>query len=78
MHLAAPPSSLFDFTETSVRLPRNPHGKDCWGTENIMSAANGGRAYRRLEDWVMIDQNTHITQTVRQLARIKAAGRIPA
>ena len=24
MHLAAPPSSLFDFTETSVRLPRNP------------------------------------------------------
>jgi DNA-binding protein H-NS len=27
MHLAAPPSSLFDFTETSVRLPRNPHQK---------------------------------------------------
>jgi hypothetical protein len=25
MDLAAPPSSLFDFTETSVRLPRNPH-----------------------------------------------------
>lgn len=53
-------------------------GRDCWGTENIMSAANGGRAYRRLEDWVMIDQNTHVTQTVRQLALIKAAGRIPA
>ncbi|CAE6747342.1 hypothetical protein LMG22931_02962 [Paraburkholderia nemoris] len=24
MHLVGPPSSLFDFTETSVRLPRNP------------------------------------------------------
>jgi len=53
-------------------------GKDCWGTENILSAANGGRAYRRLEDWVMIDQNTHITQTVGQLSRIKVTGDIPA
>ncbi|MDN7641016.1 beta family protein [Burkholderia cenocepacia] len=53
-------------------------GEDCWGTENILSAANGGPAYRRLEDWVMIDQNTHITQTVRQLSRIKATGSVPA
>lgn len=53
-------------------------GKDCWGSENILLAANGGRAYRRLEDWVMVDQNTHITQTVRQLARIKATEASPA
>jgi hypothetical protein len=41
MHLAAPPASLFDFTETSVRLPRNPHL--VVGVENVevdMSVCN--------------------------------------
>lgn len=51
---------------------------DCWGSEKIMSAANGGHAYRRLEDWVMIDQNTHITHTVEQLSRVKTTERVPA
>jgi hypothetical protein len=47
-------------------------GADCWGTESIVSAINGGHAYRRLEDWVTIDMNTHITHTVRQLRRVIA------
>lgn len=50
------------------------HG-DCWGGENIVSAAQGGHAFKRLEDWVTIDQNTHITHTVRQLARVGAASK---
>ncbi|PUE48529.1 hypothetical protein B9Z45_16025 [Limnohabitans sp. 2KL-17] len=45
-------------------------GGDCWGSENIVSAAQGGHAFKRLEDWVTIDQNNHITHTVRQLSRI--------
>ncbi len=45
-------------------------GADCWGTESIVSAVSGGHAYRRLEDWVTIDMNTHITHTVRQLRRV--------
>jgi hypothetical protein len=47
---------------------------DCWGGDSILSAATGGHAFRRLEDWVMIDQNTHISHTVRQLARHRVAG----
>ncbi len=47
-------------------------GADCWGTESIVSAVSGGHAYRRLEDWVTIDMNTHITHTVRQLRRVTA------
>lgn len=53
-------------------------GKDCWGTEHVIFAANGGHAPRRLEDWVMIDQNCHITQTVKQLARVKVSREVPA
>lgn len=51
-------------------------GADCWGTESIVSAVTGGHAYRRLEDWVTIDQNTHIVHTVRQLAKIRLLGRV--
>lgn len=50
---------------------------DCWGGENIVSAALGGHAFKTLEDWVTIDQNNHITHTVRQLSRIYTASRVP-
>lgn len=45
-------------------------GSDCWGSEYITSAAAGRPKYGSLETWVTIDQNTHITHTVRQLSRI--------
>jgi hypothetical protein len=53
-------------------------GDDCWGARSIVSAVTGGHAFRRLEDWVSIDQNTHVVHTVRQLAKIKMLGRIPS
>lgn len=46
-------------------------GADCWGGENIVAAALGRPSPRRLEDWVTIDQNNHITCTVRQLNRAR-------
>lgn len=49
---------------------------DCWGGDNIVSAAQGGHAFKRLEDWVTIDQNTHITHTVGQLARVGAISKL--
>jgi hypothetical protein len=45
-------------------------GDDSWGGEYIVSAANGRQKYGTLETWVTIDQNNHITHTVRQLSRI--------
>ena len=53
-------------------------GRDCWGGENIVSAAQGGHAFKRLEDWVTIDQNNHITHTVRQLSRISVSPKVSA
>lgn len=50
-------------------------GNDCWGSEYIVSAANGRQKYGTLETWVTIDQNTHITHTVNQLAKISVATR---
>lgn len=52
-------------------------GQDCWGGECIVSAALGGQAFRRLEDWVTIDQNNHITHTVRQLANASVSLNVP-
>lgn len=51
-------------------------GADCWGGENIVSAALGRHSLRSLEDWVTIDQNNHITHTVRQLSRISVSRKI--
>lgn len=51
---------------------------DCWGGDNIVSAALGGHALRRLEDWVTIDQNNHITHTVNQLMRISKTPKLAA
>jgi hypothetical protein len=51
-------------------------GADCWGTESIVSTVSGGRTYRRLEDWVTIDQNTHIVHTVRQLEKVRLLERV--
>lgn len=51
--------------------------EDCWGGENIVSAALGGHAFKTLEDWVTIDQNNHITYTVRQLARSRIPSKLP-
>lgn len=48
-------------------------GTDCWGGEKIVSAALGRPSLKRLEDWVTIDQNNHITHTVRQLSRISVS-----
>lgn len=46
-------------------------GADCWGGDSIVSASLGRPSSpRRLEDWVTIDQNTHITHTVRQMSRV--------
>lgn len=42
-------------------------GSDSWGGEYIMSAAAGRPKYGTLETWVSIDQNNHITHTLRQL-----------
>jgi len=53
-------------------------GADCWGGEKIVSAALDGDAFKRLEDWVTIDQNNHITHTVRQLSKITAISTSPA
>lgn len=53
-------------------------GADSWGGKQIVSAASGGRAYRRLEDWVTIDQHNHITHTVRQLMKIRVSRNISA
>jgi len=53
-------------------------GKDCWGGENVVSAALGGHAFKRLEDWVTIDQNTHITHTVKQLSKIPVSPKVTA
>lgn len=45
-------------------------GPDCWGSELITLASSGGQAPKVLQDWVSIDQNNHITHTIRQLSRI--------
>jgi hypothetical protein len=45
-------------------------GDDSWGGEYIVSASNGRQKYGTLETWVTIDQNNHITHTVRQLSSI--------
>ena len=50
-------------------------GADCWGAERIVSAAGGGHAYRRLEDWVTIDLNAHISHTVKQITKIQTLQR---
>ena len=50
-------------------------GGDCWGGESIVAAALGRPSLRRLEDWVTIDQNNHITHTVRQLSRVRVASK---
>lgn len=46
---------------------------DSWGGEYIVSAAHGRKSYGTLETWVSIDQNNHITQTAKQIARIAVA-----
>lgn len=51
-------------------------GNDCWGGEYIVSAEIGRPKYGTLETWVTIDQNTHITHTVNQLAKISAASKV--
>lgn len=51
-------------------------GADCWGGENIVAAALGRPSLRRLEDWVTIDQNNHITHTVRQLSRTRVTSKV--
>lgn len=54
-------------------------GADCWGGENIVAASLGRPSSpRRLEDWVTIDQNNHITHTVRQLSRIGVRSKVGA
>lgn len=53
-------------------------GADCWGSENIVDAALGRPSLKRLEDWVTIDQNNHITCTVRQLSRIRVTPKVEA
>lgn len=47
-------------------------GVDSWGGEYITSSAIGRPKYGSLETWVTIDQNNHITHTVRQIAAITA------
>ncbi len=56
-----------------LRAKSQFRGGDSWGGEYIVSAANGRQKYGTLETWVTIDQNNHITHTVRQLSRIAAA-----
>lgn len=53
-------------------------GDDCWGGKNIVAAVLGGHVSRTLEGWVTIDQNTHITYTVRQLSRIFVSPKVTA
>lgn len=55
-----------------LRAKSQFRGDDCWGGEYIVSAANGRQKYGTLETWVTIDQNNHITHTVRQISRIIA------
>ncbi len=64
--------------ELSQMLSRAPEfrGDDSWGSSYIVSAAAGRPKYGTLETWVTIDQNSHITHTVRQLSRIVAT--VPA
>lgn len=45
-------------------------GADCWGSELIALASGGGQSPKVLQDWVSIDQNNHITHTIRQLSKI--------
>lgn len=45
-------------------------GNDSWGGAYICSAASGRPKYGTLETWVTIDQNNHITQTVKQMSRV--------
>lgn len=56
-----------------LRAKTQFRGDDSWGGEYIVSAANGRQKYGTLETWVTIDQNNHITHTVRQISRIVAA-----
>jgi hypothetical protein len=56
-----------------LRAKAQFRGDDSWGGEYIVSAANGRLKYGTLETWVTIDQNNHITHTVRQLSRIATA-----
>ncbi len=44
----------------------------CWGAKYIKSAALGRPKYGTLETWVTIDQNSHITHSVKQLANVSA------
>lgn len=53
-------------------------GGDCWGSKTIVSAVNGQPVFRLLEDWVTIDQNTHITHTVQQLSRVRKSAAVVA
>lgn len=58
-----------------LRTKSQFRGDDSWGGEYIVSAANGRPKYGTLETWVTIDQNNHITHTVRQLSKISASRR---
>lgn len=53
-------------------------GSDCWGGEIISTASFGGWAPKMLQDWVSIDQNSHITHTIKQLSRIGRVATQPA
>lgn len=50
----------------------------CWGSQYITSAALGRTKYGTLETWVTIDQNAHITHTVKQVASISIATKVKA
>lgn len=45
-------------------------GADCWGGGLIAIASTGGQSPKVLQTWVSIDQNNHITHTIRQMSRI--------
>lgn len=53
-------------------------GADCWGGENIVLASSGGYSPKALQAWVSIDQNSHITHTIRQLSRVSRTSPQPA
>lgn len=53
-----------------LRAKEQFRGDDSWGGEYIVSAANGRPKYGTLETWVTIDQNNHITHTVKQISRV--------
>lgn len=50
----------------------------CWGSKNIVDAALGKPFPRALQEWVTIDQNNHITHTVRQLSRVQSTSPVSA